>query len=49
MDGRLVLRYEEPRGAHFEGLYYEAAEGARCIAEGKHETPCRPSMHRSRR
>jgi len=42
MDGGLMLRYEEPRGAHFEGLYYEAAEVARCIAEGKLETPCRP-------
>ncbi|MGG7518109.1 Gfo/Idh/MocA family protein [Allorhizobium undicola] len=41
-DGDVVLRYEEPCGRHFEGLYYEAAEVARCIAAGKTETPCRP-------
>lgn len=38
----VVLRYDEPVGRHFEGLYYEAAEVARCIAAGLTETPCRP-------
>jgi predicted dehydrogenase len=38
----LVARYDEPAGRHFEGLYYEAAEVARCIAAGRTETPCRP-------
>lgn len=42
LDGRRVLRYDEPSGAHFEGLYFEAAESARCIMEGRLETPCRP-------
>lgn len=37
-----VLHYEEPAGRHFDGLYYEAAEVARCIAAGKTESPCRP-------
>lgn len=41
-DGAAVLRHEEPRGAHFEGLYYQAAEVARRIAAGERETPCRP-------
>jgi predicted dehydrogenase len=41
-DGRTVLRYEEPAGRHFEGLFFEAAEVARCIAAGKPETPYRP-------
>jgi predicted dehydrogenase len=41
-DGRTVLRYEEPAGRHFEGLYFEAAEVARCVAAGRLETPCRP-------
>lgn len=41
-DGRTVLRYEAPRGRHFEGLHHEAAEVARCIAAGRPETPCRP-------
>jgi predicted dehydrogenase len=40
-DGSQVLRYEEPPGRHFEGLYYEAAEVARCITAGKLETPHR--------
>ncbi|ODT76172.1 MAG: oxidoreductase [Pelagibacterium sp. SCN 64-44] len=40
-EGDRVLRYEESRGAHFEGLYYEAAEVARCIAAGSYETPKR--------
>ena len=38
----IVLRYEEPVGRHFEGLFYEAAEVARCIAAGRTESPCRP-------
>src|SRR6516164_5843417 len=29
-DASRTLRYEEPLGRHFEGLYYEAAEVARC-------------------
>ncbi|ALI56571.1 Gfo/Idh/MocA family protein [Celeribacter marinus] len=41
-DGSIVLDYNEPRGRHFEGLFYEAAEVARCIAEGKTQTDCRP-------
>jgi predicted dehydrogenase len=41
-DGRRVLRYEEPTGRHFEGLYFESAEVARCISAGRSETPCRP-------
>jgi predicted dehydrogenase len=41
-DGSQTLRYEEPSGRHFEGLYYEAAEVARCITAGKQETPYRP-------
>ncbi|MDH2327144.1 Gfo/Idh/MocA family oxidoreductase [Cereibacter sp. SYSU M97828] len=40
-DGSRVLRYEEPRGAHFEGLFFEAAEVARAIAAGRTETGCR--------
>ena len=40
-DGSQTLRYEEPPGRHFEGLYYEAAEVARCISAGKLETPNR--------
>jgi predicted dehydrogenase len=41
-DGGIVLRYDEPVGRHFEGLCYEAAEVARCIAAGATETACRP-------
>jgi predicted dehydrogenase len=41
-DGSRTLRYEEPSGAHFEGLYYEAAEVARRITAGEFETPHRP-------
>lgn len=41
-DGATVLSYEEPAGRHFEGLFYEAAEVARCIASGATETPKRP-------
>jgi predicted dehydrogenase len=37
-DGSKTLRYEEPCGGHFEGLYYEAAEVARRIVSGKVET-----------
>jgi predicted dehydrogenase len=40
-DGSQTLRYEEASGRHFEGLYYEAAEVARCISAGKLETPYR--------
>ena len=36
-----MLRHEEPTGAHFEGLYFEAAEVARCVAAGATETPQR--------
>lgn len=42
VDGSTVLSYEEPAGRHFEGLFYEAAEVARCIASGATETPKRP-------
>jgi len=41
LDGSTVLRYEEPRGAHFEGLYYEAADVARTISAGGRESVCR--------
>jgi len=41
-DGATVLHYDEPVGRHFEGLYYEAAEVARCIAAGATETDSRP-------
>jgi predicted dehydrogenase len=37
-DGSQRLRYDEPSGRHFEGLYYEAAEVARCISTGQSET-----------
>jgi predicted dehydrogenase len=40
-DGSETLRYEEPSGGHFEGLYYEAAEVARRIASGEVTTPQR--------
>jgi GFO/IDH/MocA C-terminal domain len=40
-DGSQTLRYEEAFGRHFEGLYYEAAEVARCITAGELETPYR--------
>lgn len=40
-DGTQTLRYEENSGRHFEGLHYEAAEVARCIAAGVRETPYR--------
>jgi predicted dehydrogenase len=39
--GSQTLRYEEPSGRHFEGLYYEAAEVARRITAGELETPHR--------
>ena len=41
-DASQTLRYDEPSGRHFEGLYYEAAEVARRITAGELETPCRP-------
>jgi predicted dehydrogenase len=41
-DGSRTLRYEEPAGRHFEGLYYEAADVARRITAGELETPFRP-------
>ncbi len=41
-DGSQTLRYEETPGRHFEGLYHEAAEVARCITAGELETPRRP-------
>jgi predicted dehydrogenase len=40
-DASRTLRYEEPSGRHFEGLYYEAAEVARCISARELETPQR--------
>lgn len=42
LDGSTRPAYEEPRGAHFEGLYFEAASIARSICEGALESPCRP-------
>ncbi|CUX06674.1 Putative oxidoreductase (fragment) [Agrobacterium fabacearum S56] len=42
LDGLVRLRYEEPRGAHFEGLFYEAADIAWAISEGRLESICRP-------
>lgn len=41
-DGTVRLKYDEPRGAHYEGLFYEAAGVAYAIAEGRLESPCRP-------
>lgn len=35
-------RYSEPAGGHFEGLHFEAAAVARCIAAGQAESPQRP-------
>jgi predicted dehydrogenase len=40
-DGSQTLRYEEPSGRHFEGLYYEAAEVARGITFHQLESPHR--------
>jgi predicted dehydrogenase len=40
-DGLQTLRYQEPYGQHFEGLYYEAAEVARRITADELETPYR--------
>ena len=40
-DGASQLRYSEPRVAH-DALHFEAAEVARCIAEGRAESPLRP-------
>lgn len=37
-----ILTYEEPPGRHFEGLCFEAAEVARCIADGRTEAMSRP-------
>lgn len=36
------LRYNEPRGAHFEGLHYQAAAVARTIGAGGTQSPERP-------
>lgn len=41
-DGTIRLVYEESPTRHFDGLYWEAAEVARCISDGITETPCRP-------
>jgi predicted dehydrogenase len=40
-DGGPSLLYTEPNIAH-DALYFEAAEVARCVAAGHHETPLRP-------
>lgn len=37
-----VLIHEETPGRHFEGLFHEASEVARCISAGQAETGCRP-------
>ncbi|MFJ1311469.1 Gfo/Idh/MocA family protein [Agrobacterium sp. P15N1-A] len=42
LDGSARLKYEEPRGAHFEGLYHQATSVAHTIAAGGLESPCRP-------
>lgn len=42
LDGSVRLHYEEPRGAHLDGLFYEAADVAWAISEGRLESPCRP-------
>ncbi|NWJ25287.1 Gfo/Idh/MocA family oxidoreductase [Rhizobium sp. Td3] len=42
LDGSVRLKYDEPRGAHFEGLFHEAAGIAYVISEGSFESPCRP-------
>ncbi|MUZ75416.1 gfo/Idh/MocA family oxidoreductase [Agrobacterium vitis] len=42
LDGSIRLRYDEPRGAHDEGIFYEAAEVARAITQGELESPARP-------
>lgn len=41
-DGTQRLDYTEPVGRHFEGLHFEAAEIARCIAAGATGTSKRP-------
>jgi predicted dehydrogenase len=41
VDGARRLTYTEPRIAH-DALYFEAAEVARCIADGGTESPIRP-------
>jgi len=41
-DGSKALEYNEKPGRHFEGLFYEAAEVAKCISKGKLETSKRP-------
>lgn len=41
-DGSRRLRYDEPSGRHFEGLFYEAAEVARCVSAGALQTTSRP-------
>jgi len=42
LDGSIRLRYEEPKGAHFQGLYFEAASIARTISKGGLESPETP-------
>lgn len=42
------LAYEEPAGAHFEGLHYEAAAVARAISAGQLEVPQRPLTESNR-
>lgn len=39
LNGSAALRYEEAPAGHFEGLYYQAAEAARCIAAGLTQSP----------
>ncbi len=43
-DGSFQLHYDEHVGRHYEGLYYEAAEVARCIAAGERQAPSRPQQ-----
>ncbi len=39
--GSSPLTYDEPQTAH-DALHFEAAEVARCIADGRLESPLRP-------
>jgi predicted dehydrogenase len=41
-DQSRTLIHDEPAVRHLGGLFYQAAEVARCIADGRTETPIRP-------
>ena len=40
-DGAAPLTYDEPQTAH-DALHFEAAEVARCVSEGRTDSPLRP-------